>query len=92
LQEPIPFSLFKVVPAVFSPVARIGHGPLFLAAFLVGFVDRIGSHLMPLPRRLFGPLAFFLLTGSLIFVPCAWIKKITAISTLYLLHNHLLPV
>ena len=64
---------------------------MFFADFLAGCVDRIDSHLMPLPGCLFFLLTFFFLAGGLIFMPGAWIKKVPAIDTLDLFHGHLLP-
>jgi len=63
---------------------------LLLAAFLVGGIDRISLYPMSLAGRFFGPLTFYFLAGSLIFVPWTWIKKITAIKTRDLFHSHLL--
>ena len=70
----------------------MGFGPLFLADFLAGCIDRIDSHLMPLPGSFFLFLTLCFLASRLIFMPGAWIKKIPAIDTLDLFHGHLLPV
>jgi len=92
LKDMVSFSTLNVSLAVLTPVARISFSPLFLAQFLVKPIIWASVHLMSLLGRLFGPLTFYILTGRLILVPWAWIKKITAIDTLYLLHNHFLPV
>jgi hypothetical protein len=86
LKYPIPFGLLRVFLAIRFPIIGIGLDPLFLAAFLVSGVDRIRFYLMPLPGGFLGPMTFYFLTGGLIFVSWAFIKKITAINTKKLFH------
>jgi hypothetical protein len=92
LKDSIPLGFFRISLTVFSPIARIGPGPLFVADFLVGFVDRVGLHLIPLPVSFFGSPTFRLLTGCPAFMLGTWRKKITTINAKDLFHNHLLLI
>jgi hypothetical protein len=50
------------------------------------FCLEIRFYLMSLPGSFLGPLTFYFLTGGLVFMPWAFIKKITAINTKKLFH------
>ena len=73
--------------AVGFPVARMGFGPFFVAQRLVKFIIRVTSHLVALPGRLAGSVAFGLLAVTLIFVPHTAFKHISAAAADNLFHG-----
>ena len=88
LQSSVAISLLRMIRPVTLPVIGVPALPIGMALLLVGPVIRITEHLLPLPRRLPGPLTYLLTTVTLIFLTRIGREISPTVTTRYLFHNH----
>jgi hypothetical protein len=88
LQIPIAIRLLWMSRSVTLPVIGVPALPIRLALLLIGPVNRISDHLLPLPGRLPGPLACLLPTVTLVLLTRIGKKISPTLATRYLFHNH----